>query len=103
MKEVNVKSVRNFTEEIGSEGAEMEIRMEKSGEAVKVHAKVLKDGKEVAFASREENGQIILSIKKADELTGEEYLDVFHKTALCIAELAEIELPEESDPEEETE
>ena len=94
MKEVDVKSVRNFTEEIGTEGVEMKIRMEQSGENVKVHAKVVKDGNEVAFASREEGGQIILSIKYPDVLSVEEYLDVFSKSAKCIGELTGL-IPEE--------
>lgn len=95
MKEVDVKSVRNFTEEIGTEGAEMKIRMEQSGNVAKVHAKVVKDGKEVAFASREESGQIILSIKNPEGLTAAEYVDIFSKSAKCIAELTGIEIPEE--------
>lgn len=95
MRETEAKSVRCFTEDIGSDGAVMEIRLETNGERKKVYAKVMKDGREVAFASREESGEIILSVKRQSELTGEEYLDVFRKSGLCIAQLAGIELPEE--------
>lgn len=97
MKEVDQKSVAQYEEPIGSDGAIMKLRMEACGKSKKVYGRVLKDGKEVAFVSREEEGQIILNVKSPDLLNGEEFADVFHKSCSCIAELCDIELPTETE------
>lgn len=92
MKEVSEKSVRNFEEEIGTEGAALNIQKQTSGENVKLHGVVTKGGREVAFASREEDGTIVMSIKKPAMLNGDEFLDVFAKVGACFASLLGIEV-----------
>ena len=91
MKEVSEKSVRNFEEEIGTAGAALNIQKQTSGENVKLHGVVTKGGKEVAFASRDEDGAIVVSIKKPALLSAREFREVFAKVGACFAELLGIE------------
>ena len=87
MKEVDVKSIRNFTEEVGDKGTELKIRQETNGGTTKLQATIEKDGKEVGSASREDNGMVILCLRKPDMLSAAEFTEVFNKVGACFAEL----------------
>lgn len=90
MEKVSTTGIENYTETIGSNGAVMNIRVETTPEGKFINAPVKKDNNEVAILARQQDGKIILVVKAGAQITKEEFLDIFKKSADVVAELTDI-------------
>ena len=86
--------IDKYTEEIGSDGMIMNIRVEITADGKKINAPVVKNEKTVASLSSETDTSLFLSIDKAANLTPEEHFDLFAKCASVVAEIRGIVKPE---------
>ena len=94
MKKVSETGIEKYTEEIGSEGIVMNIRVETTAEGKKVSAPFVKEDKKIGSLTSEIDGSIFLSINKDAGLTPAEHFDLFAKAASVMAEIRGIEKPE---------
>ena len=96
MKKVSETGIEKYTEEIGTEGMVMNIRVETSADGKKVSAPIVKGENEKKIGSliSEVDGSIFLSIDKNANLAPEEHFDLFAKAASVMAEIRGIEKPE---------
>lgn len=94
MKKVSETGIEKYTEEIGTEGMVMNIRVETTADGKRVNAPVKKGEKTVATLTSENDGSIFLSVAKDAGLIPAEFFDLFAKSASVIAEIRGIEQPE---------
>lgn len=85
MEKVSSTGVEIYNEEIGSNGAVMNIRVETTQNGILINAPVKKDANEIAVLARQQDGRIALLIKSGVEITTDEFYDIFNKSAKVIA------------------
>ena len=96
MKKVSQTGIEKYTEEIGNEGAIMNIRVETTAEGISVNAPVRRNEKKIATLTSESDGSAFLSVEKDANLSPEEFFDIFHKSASVLAQIRGIEEPDQS-------
>ena len=94
MKKVSETGIEKYTEEIGTNGIVMEIRVETTADGKKVSAPIKKGDKTIATLTSETDGSIVLSVNRDAGLTPAEHFDLFGKAASVMAEIRGIEKPE---------
>lgn len=90
MEKVSQIGIEKYTENIGSEGAVMNIRVETTANGKAINAPVKKGEKNVATLTRNEDGSIFLDIKKDSQLSAAELQDLFTKSFAVLSEVLEI-------------
>lgn len=71
---------------IGTDGAEMEIKVQKNADGTFINGPVVKNEKRVALLVQQWDGQVILSVMKDAQLSTEEMADLFAKSAAIVDE-----------------
>lgn len=99
MKKVSETGIEKYTEEIGTGGTIMSIRVETTADGKYLNGQVKKNDKTVSTLSIENDGRIFMSVSSDANLTNEEFYDLFPKAAAIVGEILGIEAPGEENNE----